>query len=224
MTHYQRVQEIAAGDEMLGPCQSKRRWEAAPGCPTLDVDSFRAFWGNRVTDMPQLLMQQLKDGVMINVRISPKKTKQLGLADVKSIGFVAVSYPGQGKYGAHDGLMQQDMAHRWEEVCDAPPEAAMSREFKQLIDDDLAHAVNSVQKGGSEWKRECPKGHGFWPGCSITWHGQAADHGATDERQYFRLVVDGILVTYVLCWYQLADGTRVIEAWPIRFNQRMSRL
>ena len=40
-------------------------------------------------------------------------------------------------------------------------------------------------------------------------------HGVKDPAEYRRLVKKGILKCYVICWYQLMDGGRVLAVWAI---------
>ena len=43
-------------------------------------------------------------------------------------------------------------------------------------------------------------------------------------HDYFVRVLAGVLVVYVLCWYQLIDGTWELQAWPIFLATLRARL
>jgi len=189
--HVKRAEETAAADEMIGPCVSIRRFSSTPGMVgPLSKSAFRRFWGADVdTNMPQLLMDRLKKGCTIEVMmrsISKKAKRVLRMEDVRSVGFSAVSYPGQGRYATAG--QQPERAIRWED----------------LTEDAETHLQHSI-----------PPNSGWWPALIVTWHTEHLDHGYDTREEYFPQVCVGILTVYVICWYQLVDGSVCLTAWPI---------
>ena len=68
--HQTRCREMAAIDEMIGPCspQSLRRFSSTPGLKgPLNKRTFRAFRGSNVENMTALLLDRLNTGVKIEV-------------------------------------------------------------------------------------------------------------------------------------------------------------
>ena len=55
----------------------------------------------------------------------------------------------------------------------------------------------------------------------ITWHGQHSDHGYPDAAVYFRDMWSGRTRRYVLCWYQLMDGTMALQVWATFIVSRL---
>jgi hypothetical protein len=56
---------------------------------------------------------------------------------------------------------------------------------------------------------------GWWPVCTVNWYTMVRDHGFTDHRQFFALQAAGKIPLYATCWYQLADGSWILIAWPV---------
>ena len=118
---------------------------------------------------------------------------------MRTVEMAAVTYPGQGKYDAsRDCLVPYG-------------------QFVRLIEDDGFYKAGS--DGSKGWSS--PPGRGWWPVCMITWDTQHVDHGYTSAEVYFRDMVSGRVMCYVLCWYQLFDGTNVLSVWAVRFVSRL---
>ena len=118
--------------------------------------------------------------------MSNKAKNILKLEDIRSLGFAAVSYPGQGRYTV--GGDRPERAVRWEDL----------------------HEVEGVQL-----QHAIPETSGWWPALIITWHTEHLDHGFETREEYFPRVCVGILTVYVICWYQLVNGSWSMTAWPI---------
>jgi hypothetical protein len=127
--HISRLDEMTAGDEMIGPCHagSSRRFSDTPGLPRfLSQSLLKAYWGQDVQSMIALVWHRLRvGGVKLEAAIPGwGKSKRLISADeVSGIGMGAVTYPGSGKY---DPCV--DVAVRWEDmVADLPPDIGALR-------------------------------------------------------------------------------------------------
>jgi hypothetical protein len=192
--HCSRVMEMAAINEMIGPCASMRRWAPTPGLQgPLTQNAFKAFWGTEVAGMPQLVWQRLREGTTIRVSMphwGKKSKKTLSFNDIREIEFAVVSYPGpnSGKYN-----IESERAVMWDDI------STLEDEDGQML----------------QPHRQIPPTSGWWPVCAISWHTQALDHGFEEWGPYVSATTGGILCIYILCWYQLYNGTIVIEAWPI---------
>jgi hypothetical protein len=191
--HNQRVAEMASIDEMIGPCSptSIRRWSPGVGLMGgLSQRSFIIFWGQKVASMPQILRGRLASGAKIEVEIMHegyKKTtkKMLSIEDISSIGFAAVSYKGDGKYKCSGGVVPE-RAVRWEDLEDEPDPEHNSGKFECFIPDN----ERTMPEGGHTKLEQMPdndrrvilrgtipSSSGWWPACTMRWHGQHLDHG-----------------------------------------------
>jgi hypothetical protein len=204
--HRQRCEEQAACDEMCGVAESVRRFEEGcgyTGVLTEDWDGFKRFWGCNVTNMTEIVWSRLRSGNKLEVDMPHwgKKSKiQLGIDRIRTVEMAAVTYPGQGKYDAsRDCLVPYG-------------------KFERLIEDDGFYKAGS---DGSSKGWSSPPGRGWWPVCMITWDTQHVDHGYSSAEVYFRDMVSGRVMCYVLCWYQLFDGTFVLSVWAVRFVSRL---
>ena len=65
-----------------------------------------------------------------------------------------------------------------------------------------------------------PDGSGFWPAIIVFWDGMAEEAGLS-PGDYITKVIAGILVVYIICWYQLVDGTWTMTAWPVLLASRL---
>jgi hypothetical protein len=209
--HISRLDEMTAGDEMIGPCHagSSRRFSDTPGLPRfLSQSLLKAYWGQDVQSMIALVWHRLRvGGVKLEAAIPGwGKSKRLISADeVSGIGMGAVTYPGSGKY---DPCV--DVAVRWEDmVADLPPD--MGR-FERLIDDECK----------KEGIFKAPDGRGWWPICIASWKTEASDRGFRGTPQEYRVRQQmGLCVVWALCWYQLLDGTWVLCLWPVYLLSRL---
>ena len=139
--------------------------------------------------MAQLLRDRLAKGGTIEVMmpaVSKKAKKTLRLEDIRSLGFAAVSYPGQGRYTVEGDRLER--AVRWENLHEAE-------------ETRLQHDI--------------PAGSGWWPALIVTWHSEHLGHGFETREEYCPRVCVGILTVCVICWYQLVDGSWSMTAWPI---------
>ena len=50
---------------------------------------------------------------------------------------------------------------------------------------------------------------------------QHEDHGFATRSEYLERVAVGCLTVYVVCWYQLVDGTYTLTLWPITLASRI---
>ena len=137
-----------------------------------------------------------------------------------SIGFVAASYPGQGKREvSSDRLLER--AVRWEELSEKVDEAELDfGKFDRLIGDDH-HKEGGMDNKQMALRHPIPLGSGWWPACIINWTTQHTDHGYESHTAYFTAVVNGVATVYCICWYQLHDGTNIITAWPVFLTSRL---
>ena len=234
--HKARVAEMAAIDEMVGACSptSLRRWTPNGLKEGLTQKSFVEYWGENIATMPQILWNRLSKGVKIEVEIMHegfKKTtkKLLGLDDISSIAFAAVSYAGTGKYKCI-GARIPERAVRWEdlepsleELMDEPQlERPTYGKFDCLIPDGEQKVADTDRSSkGVSLRDPIPASSSWWPACLLQWNGQHLDHGYPDQQGYFRMVCDGRLCVYALCWYQLMDGSWILVAWPIYLTSRL---
>lgn len=199
--HIARFDEMAAADEMLGPCSadSLRRFSPSPGfvgrIPT--KGGIRRFWGEQVdNNMVQLLHARLRAGASVEVRWGGKGRRSLKAQDIGSVGMGVVSYPGSGRYRPDTNPCERFV--RW---VDLPDEEDPSLELVEPI----------------------PQHSGWWPALQVAWHNEAEEHGIV-RRDYFARQQTGCLTVYVVCWYQLADGTWILVAWPVRLGRFRSRM
>ena len=200
--HSLRCNETAAADEMIGQCSSLRRFSSIPGLTgPLSMKSFKAFWGSRIREMPRIVLDRLSRGTKIEVDMphwGKKAKKVLEASDIRSIGLVAVSYKGDGKYNSSSS---PEYAVRWDDLIESQDE-----EVEDIVL-NLAHQL--------------PAGSGWWPACIVNWHTMHEDHGFSDHTEYYAQVCCGVMCIYVICWYQLMDGEWALTAWPILFTQIM---
>lgn len=228
--HVQRLLEMSSADEMIGTCVSFRRWEEEPGLQgPLTRQRFMQFWGSKVTNMIQIIRDRIMSGASIKVAYSTKGRVFLNKGNTLNFGLCCVSYPGQGKYS--DTF---DRAVRWEDLQaedqlqDAP--MMMTGGYDQLIDEkncDQQQIVDNCGKEGGERKYMdgySMQGRGWWPAIIVTWDGENLCFGTYDRRAYYKLQNQGRLRVWVICWYQLCDGTNVMEAWPIYLVTPFARL
>jgi hypothetical protein len=215
-----RLNEMAAADEMVGPCQSKRRFESSPGLQAgLTRKRFRAFWGDRIDSMPRLVQERLNNNATIEVSFFTGKQKiKLTKERIVNLGFGCVSYPGVGKY-----LPEVDRCIRWENLADTelfedtPLVSADGVITERLIDEKNEDQASMLDKclDGTVIRGHNGVTRGWWPVVVINWDTMAKDHGFTDHREFFRLQAEGRIPLYVTCWYQLADGSWILIAWPV---------
>ena len=177
--HNNKVNELAACNEMVGIAHSMRRFDVSPGLPgPITKKQFRAFWGAEIdVKMGDILRDRLSKGAEIVIKHSKKTQTRVTLSNLRSVGMCAVSYPGSGKYGINGS--RPERAIRWEDLEEDEP---------------------------IEINEEIPDGSGYWPALIINWEDMAQAHGFT-AHDYFTRVLAGVLVVYVVCWYQLIDGT-----------------
>jgi hypothetical protein len=119
---------------------------------------------------------------------------------VRTVELAAATYPGQGKYE------------------DATDRIVPFGKFERLIEDDGFYKESS---DGNKRGWHSPKGHGWWPVCMITWDTQHLDHGYQTAELYFRDMLSGLVMCYVVCWYQLFDGSFVLSVWAVRIVSRL---
>jgi hypothetical protein len=209
--HIAKLDEQSALDEMVGPSFSARRFSNDPGCMKLSTRNFVSFWGERINDLPRILMDRLRCGHTIAIRWGGTP-KMLKLSDIESVGLVAVSFKAMqsGKY--NEGCVNQDFAVKWEALEDVADVPMDGEHFERLIGpDDEVKLANKT-----------PEGHGWWPAVDVRWKGQHADF-ERDREGYFQAIASGDAPIWAPCGYQIWDGSNVVDAWPIRIT-RPSRL
>jgi len=195
--HRDRITEMATCDKMIGPASSNRRWSATPGLTgPLNKKRFLNFWGSEVADrMGEILRHRMAQNAVIEIKHSKKRTSIVRKHNLRSLGFCCVSYPGQGKYDHSSGVPER--AIRWEDMLEEEEE-------------DTRLAI----------QQPLPDGSGFWPAIIVFWDGMAEDAGLS-PGDYITKVIAGILVVYIICWYQLVDGTWTMTAWPVLLASRL---
>ena len=193
--HNARLVELASCDEMIGIATSKRRFESTPGLTgPLTRKAFRSYWGAEVDGrMGDVLRDRMAKGAHLEVKLSKRFTRKVTLENIISHGMSVVSYPGKGKYGGL-GDNEPERAVRWEDINE---------------DDDTILSA------------PIPRTSGWWPALIVQWAEQHADHGFTTRAEYYSRVMCGTLPAYVVCWYQLVDGTWVMVLWPIFLVSRL---
>ena len=192
--HNSRLTELASGDEMIGIATSKRRFESTPGLMgPLSRKAFRSYWGSEGdARMGDVLRDRMTKGTCLEAKLTKRFTRKITLENIISHGLSVVSYPGAGKYGT--GGNEPERAVRWEDI----------KEY----DDTILSAT-------------CPRTFGWWPALIVQWAEQHADHGFTSRAEYYSRVMCGTLPVYVVCWYQLVDGTWSMVLWPIFLTSRL---
>ena len=141
--------------------------------------------------MPNILMDRLSKGCRIEISMphwGKKSKKTIGKADIRSLGLCAVTYPGSGKYRTINSATP-DRALEWDEL----PDSGNLLELRDPLPDDAT----------------------WWPAIIVNWEDQHIDHDVATREQYFTRVRCGVRFVFVICWYQLIDGSRLITAWPI---------
>ena len=157
--------------------------------------------------MPALVWDRLHNG-NVTLRIDMPhwgKTsfQVIDVSRVREIQFGAATYPGAGKY--NDSIDRV-----------IPYGVSDSGTWEQLTPND--GYVKQCQENGGKHPGYMPhQGRGWWPVSIITWHGQHSDHGYHDAALYFRDMYSGRVKCYVVCWYQLMDGTHQLQAWATYF-------
>ena len=191
---------------MCGVAKSVRRFESTPGFTGMLKEGwvdFKYHWGDSIENMVELVWSRLRAGTVLEVDMPHwgRKSKiQIGLDRIRSVELAAVTYPGTGKY------------------CEQTDCIVPFGKFERLIEDDGFYKMDA---NGEKQGWMAPPGRGWWPVCIITWDSQHQDHGYASAEAYFRDVVSGRVKCYVLCWYQLFDGTTVLSAWAVRLVSRL---
>jgi len=214
--HVDRLLEMSAADEMIGCCTSLRRWSKTPGLlGGLTRQRFRHYWGLSIHNIVPLVRDKVLRGASIKIPYSNKGHLMLTDADGLSFGMCCVSYPGQGKYND-----TEDRAVRWEDLQVEDAGEGMDR----LIDHKNANQYELMDgimmRSGSSG--QVPRG--WWPAVIVTWRDEAISFGMPNKQQYYWLQNAGKIRVWVICWYQLWDGTIVLEAWPIFLAEPRARL
>ncbi len=141
--------------------------------------------------MPELVWNALGSGCALAADM-PHWSKNAKLTlkreDVLEIEFGAVAYSGAGQ-----GKYGEQSAF------------VPAGRFDRLIDDNESKTMMP------------PPGKGWRPVCRITWRNMHLHHGYPCMASYERAVRSGKQKCYVLCWYQLVDGGRIIAVWAIIF-------
>jgi hypothetical protein len=209
---------MAAADEMIGCCHSRRRFERLPGLQKgLTRWRFQCFWGSEVEKMPLLFKQRMAAGATVEVNTLFMKRKiVLKMEDISQTGFACVSYPGNGKYNP-----EVDRCIRWENLCEEELLEPLSGAGPEtLIDEkngDQEAILSKLDKHMDGTQIKGPDGsvRGWWPVVVVSWHNMARDHGFHNAAEFHRLQAIGAIPLYVSCWYQLADGSWILIAWPV---------
>ena len=207
--HVRRVHETARGDEMLGPCLSCRRFQNTPGCLFLNKQSMRDFWGHSVAAMAQKIWHRVwQESVCFEAKLWPSPTpKRIHAANVLDIRMGSITYSGTGKYAT-----SEDRMVLWDQTPGTVPvfdHAAPVPEPEEQFIDRLIDPVNEPKVIST------PPNKGWWPVCWLSWKGEATDnlHDGT-ESDYRSLQLAGSLRVWIVCWYQLFDGSRFLTLWP----------
>ena len=145
--------------------------------------------------MGEILRDRLAKNAVLEIKHSKERTSIVRKNNVRSLGFCAVSYPGQGKYDHSEGVPER--AIRWEDLLEEEEE-----DTRSVIQQPL------------------PPQSGFWPAMIIYWDGMAEEAGVS-QGDYIARVTAGILVVYIVCWYQLVDGSWTMSAWPVLLASRL---
>ena len=190
--HSTKVHELASCNEMIGVALRMRRFEKEAGLRgMLSKRRFRDFWGNEV---------EFKMGDILRDRLSKDAVVKIIHTKVRTSTITKDNIEALGMhavtYGGCGKYSKQDVeerAIRWDDIED---------DGETLIREPL------------------PPKSGWWPALSIFWKGMAEEHGYS-KIEYFQHVVAGVLPIYVLCLYQLVDGTCELQAWPIRICSRL---
>ena len=208
--HRDRVREHAAVNEMIGRCKTARRFSATPGFMggihngEGGWEGFKDYWGADVLQMPEHIWNRLRAGVVLRVDMPHWGKKQsivLHHSRVCDIVPGAVTYGGQGKY------------------TEGVDKVLPFGKFDQLIDNDGYNKSPEDREGKGEY--QAGQNRGWWPVSVITWHGQHSDHGYPDAAVYFRDMWSGRTRCYVLCWYQLMDGSMSLQVWATFIVSRL---
>ena len=179
---------------MIGVASSKRRFENTPGLKgPLSHKAFRSYGGADVDSrMGEILRDRLMKGAQLEVKLTKRFSRKITISNLIYCGMAFVSYPGSGKHNVNGDLPER--AVRWED-----------------IDDDEDTPTNAT----------IPQTSGWWPALIVQWVEQHEDHGFATRSEYFERVLVGCLTVYVVCWYQLVDGTYTLTLWPITLPSRI---
>jgi len=208
--HKKKVEEMTACDEMIGPCScdSMRRFSERPGLRgVVSRKGMMHEWGTHVHQMVALVYDRLHSGVRLEAAIPGwgKSKRYIGIDEIMGIGMAAVTYPGCGKY-----CPGVDVAVRWEDMLEDAP--ADYGHFEQLIPED------AYKQGFFK----APEGRSWWPVCIASWKSEASDCGWRGSSEEYRIrQQEGFCVVWVLCLYQLWDGTWVLCLWPVYLRSRL---
>ena len=218
--HKRKLNEIAATNQMVGCAPTLNGLRRFAPCRGLEArcshKGFRDFWGQEINvAMPKIIRSRLAAGVVLEIELpwksKGKVAKRVVKADeLRDVTFGAASYGGDGKY-----LPSVDCMLDWSD-----PDL-----MKEQLIDEKNEEMNSADGGRQmmDYGRAVP-GRGWWPVCAVWWTGMETDlqfPGTFGEL--LQACMNGFHVCFVLCWYQLHDGSWAITAWPCWFRNR-SRL
>jgi hypothetical protein len=228
--HITKVNELACCNMMMG-IGGSRRFSPTAGCMGhCNVHKFRRYWGLDVDrQFVNILNDKLQNGTIISVELPYKcngkpATKFLTRGDINSAVFAPASYGGDGKYKQGlDCCLDWSCEDLWTDdtpLQDAPSLGHMTEKGASCEGGDGEVLIREKDEA-LNYGREV-SGRGWWPVCAVFWDDQHTDARFDgDSAQYRVNVMNGSLTAYVLCWYQLHDGSEIITAWPCFFRSRL---
>ena len=89
---------------------------------------------------------------------------------------------------------------------------------------DMLQKMPEQQKCRSWMDGYTSNGRGWWPAIIVSWDGEHLTTSNFDGRLYREMQNRGKVRIWVICWYQLCDGTYTVEAWPIHLLTPLCRL
>jgi hypothetical protein len=228
--HVTRVEELACCNMMMGIGGARRFAKTCGLMGRCNAYEFKRFWGEDVDrQMTNILKDKLKSGTVINVELPYKYrgkpfTKALYPKDIESLVFAPASYGGDGKYLQNrDCCLDWSCEELWQDntpLQDAPALGHVTEAGASCKGGDGEVLIREKDEALNYGR--AVDGRGWWPVCAVFWEGQHRDARFEGEPQDYRvLVMSGSLTAYVLCWYQLHDGSSIIQAWPCFFRSRL---
>jgi hypothetical protein len=198
--HRQKVDEMAAGDALIGYADTTRRFQSdsAGLSGFLTKENMRCFWGRDLDKMPNLTWDRLRQNSTFEASLPGwgRTKKQLSYSDLSNITLCSATYTGAGKYVA--GV---DYCLTWEDTNETlidPTEGAKLQTFR------------------------ADTGRGYWPVCWVTWHSEREDVGFWGSEADYRTAQRmGVCPVWVICWYQLFDSSWVMCLWPVYLRSRL---
>ena len=150
----------------------------------------------------------MQQGGVLSAQITNKRKVEVRFNDIFATGIAVVSYGGDGKY-----IPNVDVALDWSQL----PES--KEHFDTLISDNHHKALE--EKESMDKYMATNPGRGWWPVAVVWWNGQHLEYGYATMEELNAAVMSGVCAAWVVCWYQLTDGSWIMQLWPVHFRSRL---